>query len=812
MRELLFERANYAFKKRKTKQKQGKEYDVKDYHNGLSFLVKDTDVEKWRALLTIRYLGYFGGSTEAHIQMLRKVDPSGTILEEKQMINSAVFGTIKPVKQLTISVYRTTSRILIQGNRKAEWIEKELPIFIDVVENSNTPNEAVKLLESELKFSVPDMERIMHEAEVEALAKCTEIIDKAENNEENSDIEDFTLTEETNTMLDDIETRKKTKKLIMLAAATPSKKRKSVISKAAMKNNNVQTDSNTNAIELLELSLIEVTRNLQEKNDKLESTLENMKEAHEAAMKLLKKQNEEMSMCIEKMKKEQILLRNAVDGLTKKSFDSGHEKEVKQNPSIDGLEDEVRNISIQVNENQKVIAKQENMLKLAIQDKGEALKKEIKDLDKKLTDKISDIGTNSIRSVIPESHNERNVNLEIESTLKRQIDDIIKDQIKETTVILHNKEAALQLEVEEIEKKMNTKFSSITNDLEDVKKKTELLKQAKETVYPSHSEVHRYSMDMGKDTTEIHKSVSEQDPRLKPAVEEHKKNRNTYEKAVEVKEKPVISAQVILMMDSNRQYIDPGRFWFNHTCQKIVAGDAIQANKEAEVNEYKGVKHAILHIGTNDVENGRKSAERISNEIIQVALKLQANTKATTYVSLLPPRNDELNKKCSQVNSNLLASMPESIQVIDNRNIEITDLRDNKHLNADATRKLVANMKDSIRESIRYSRGNRNNRDNHGASANPSTRSDRDKYYNREKDNSRSRSEGTNYRGNDRDSFFLDTKPGYQRNTGAAHNFGGERRNLNGTRDDKSQAGDGKSMNSVMDHLRTFVSAITPML
>ena len=171
MRELQFDRANYAFKKRKIKQKQ-KEYEVKDYLNGLSFLVNDADVEKWRALLIIRYFGYIGGSTEAQVQMVRKLDPNGVVLEEKQMINSVGVGTIKPTKQLAISVYRTTSRILIQGNRKADWISKELPSFKEAVDRSRNAAEAVEIFEGMMNFSIRDkIEQILHEAEVVALAK-----------------------------------------------------------------------------------------------------------------------------------------------------------------------------------------------------------------------------------------------------------------------------------------------------------------------------------------------------------------------------------------------------------------------------------------------------------------------------------------------------------------------------------------------------------------------------------------------------------------------------------------------------------------
>ena len=63
MRELILERANYVFKRRKSKQKN-KEYEPKDYNGGLSLIVKESEIHKWRTLLILRYFGYFGGNTE----------------------------------------------------------------------------------------------------------------------------------------------------------------------------------------------------------------------------------------------------------------------------------------------------------------------------------------------------------------------------------------------------------------------------------------------------------------------------------------------------------------------------------------------------------------------------------------------------------------------------------------------------------------------------------------------------------------------------------------------------------------------------
>ena len=51
MRELIIDSTEYAFKKRR--QKKVVEYETKDYLGGLSFVVKEGDIDKWNTYSTI---------------------------------------------------------------------------------------------------------------------------------------------------------------------------------------------------------------------------------------------------------------------------------------------------------------------------------------------------------------------------------------------------------------------------------------------------------------------------------------------------------------------------------------------------------------------------------------------------------------------------------------------------------------------------------------------------------------------------------------------------------------------------------------
>ena len=87
-------------------------------------------------------------------------------------------------------------------------------------------------------------------------------------------------------------------------------------------------------------------------------------------------------------------------------------------------------------------------------------------------------------------------------------------------------------------------------------------------------------------------------------------------------------------------------------------------------------EHIILHVGTNDL-NTEKSASHIANAIIELANSLKSETN-TIHVSLIVPRNDNLNNKANEVNSRLM-------NMCKQRNINIINHSDNidptKHLN-----------------------------------------------------------------------------------------------------------------------------------
>ena len=236
MRFLSIESTEYAFKKRRPK--KSIDYETKDYCGGLSFVVKNGQMERWRMLLTLRYFVLFGSDTKADIKLHRKVDINNITLEEKFSINSLVLGT-KSNKQLMITVYFTTDKILIQGHRKAEWMEKEMPAFRDLADNSDSTEEMVKHFDKKNGFNILEthnVNSVLREAELSANSvkiaeRAIELAEKEVTEEENNPyLEDsgIIIDENQPTMrnswLGSITKKKIKNKLVLASTLSPSKR------------------------------------------------------------------------------------------------------------------------------------------------------------------------------------------------------------------------------------------------------------------------------------------------------------------------------------------------------------------------------------------------------------------------------------------------------------------------------------------------------------------------------------------------------------------------------------------------------------
>ena len=104
------------------------------------------------------------------------------------------------------------------------------------------------------------------------------------------------------------------------------------------------------------------------------------------------------------------------------------------------------------------------------------------------------------------------------------------------------------------------------------------------------------------------------------------------------------------------------------------------------------------HVGTNDIKS-EKTASQIANSITELANSLKNETNSV-HVSLIVPRNDNLNNKVNEVNSHLTNMCQQrNIKVISHTNTidPAKHLNESKlHLNKYGTIEFAKNFKNFI--------------------------------------------------------------------------------------------------------------------
>ena len=109
-------------------------------------------------------------------------------------------------------------------------------------------------------------------------------------------------------------------------------------------------------------------------------------------------------------------------------------------------------------------------------------------------------------------------------------------------------------------------------------------------------------------------------------------------------------------------------------------------------------EYVILHVGTNEL-NSELTPERIAKSIIDVCKNIQTSHRSVS-ISGIVPRNDNFNKKATQVNRELSKMCKkEQLLFIDHSNINPkTHLNRSKlHLNCNGYEKLGKNFVSFIR-------------------------------------------------------------------------------------------------------------------
>ena len=154
--------------------------------------------------------------------------------------------------------------------------------------------------------------------------------------------------------------------------------------------------------------------------------------------------------------------------------------------------------------------------------------------------------------------------------------------------------------------------------------------------------------------------------------------------AVEQQEKPENEKNIVVIMDSNRKFINfnqlDGRNLQKDKVIVMPCSNIISAEKILESHQIDNPSKILLHMGINDI--GNTEPENIAKDLVPVAEKFKAKYKCQVYISDITPRKDGLQDAVKEANTLIVNKLIKNAELIrvDNRNINTNHLYDIRHL------------------------------------------------------------------------------------------------------------------------------------
>ena len=168
--------------------------------------------------------------------------------------------------------------------------------------------------------------------------------------------------------------------------------------------------------------------------------------------------------------------------------------------------------------------------------------------------------------------------------------------------------------------------------------------------------------------------------------------------------------EVVLVMDSNMNFIDEKKFSYNMKTFKLKCGKAEILQNKLELHELSNASHIIVGTGTNDIQDGA-DAQSIFRNLKNAVEKLSSSYKANIHLAQLPPMKGEKNVVVSELNSLIKSHSPKDVNIIVQEDLTIADLYDTKHVSIKSLGKFVKNIKDGLRAVRGKRNGNRQHSD-----------------------------------------------------------------------------------------------------
>ena len=162
--------------------------------------------------------------------------------------------------------------------------------------------------------------------------------------------------------------------------------------------------------------------------------------------------------------------------------------------------------------------------------------------------------------------------------------------------------------------------------------------------------------------------------------------------------KIIFDHDVLFFVDSNLKRIKPEKMDANSSCERFYCPRLEHISEvlgKAEIK--KNPKKIFISCGTNHIYSGCKDTSKLENDFFNIIMKLRGFFPlASIYISSLLPRGDLYVKNSVQYINDFLCGVccaDNALTFIRNNNIFKYQLVDNKHINYEAFKILISNIK-----------------------------------------------------------------------------------------------------------------------
>lgn len=176
-----------------------------------------------------------------------------------------------------------------------------------------------------------------------------------------------------------------------------------------------------------------------------------------------------------------------------------------------------------------------------------------------------------------------------------------------------------------------------------------------------------------------------------------------YDKYFAQRDSPVnkYACDVVVLMDSNRKFVDPGRMFPNKSVNIVTCGNLNSAKKIIEEPRFSDPQTLIIHTGVNDIEEQNITPNDVALKFEEVVARAKSKfPKSQVVISEITPRMDEHAEAVHQVNAKVRVALSGSTNVSLINHDNLDDERcfyDRKHLSRSVgVPQLVKNIKGAV--------------------------------------------------------------------------------------------------------------------